>query len=175
MNEYIFRFSLLCSFFAQNFHQMSESKFHSFFSPWKAKNNERDSMAIFYQLNHEKGKSYTYDHYKHCGLSMPRADCNPRLENGRLQTGRLQTGHFETPRFPPSAQHWNNSRTSPANFEPGFRIHDQNLWNQENKFRHSTVVFCVNPAYVYQHGLKFVGSKIGQNFHSWNFLARLAS
>ena len=28
-----------------------------------------DSIAIFYELNHKKGKSYTYHHFKKCGLS----------------------------------------------------------------------------------------------------------
>ena len=28
-----------------------------------------DSIALFYKLNSEKGKSYTYSHYKDCGLS----------------------------------------------------------------------------------------------------------
>ena len=34
-----------------------------------AKEKVRDSVAIFYKLNHNKGKSYTYKHFKHSGLS----------------------------------------------------------------------------------------------------------
>ena len=31
----------------------------------------RNSIAVFYKLNHKEGKKYTYDHFKNCG--MPRA------------------------------------------------------------------------------------------------------
>ena len=30
---------------------------------------KRDSIAMFYELNHNKGKKYTYEHFKKCGLS----------------------------------------------------------------------------------------------------------
>ena len=29
----------------------------------------RNFIAIFYELNHKEGKSYTYKHFKHSGLS----------------------------------------------------------------------------------------------------------
>ena len=29
-----------------------------------------DSIALFYELNHKKGKKYTYDHFKDCGPSQ---------------------------------------------------------------------------------------------------------
>ena len=31
--------------------------------------------------------------------SVPRGNCNHRLENGRLQMGHFKTGHFEMLRF----------------------------------------------------------------------------
>ena len=30
---------------------------------------KRDPIAMFYELNHNKGKKYTYEHFKNCGLS----------------------------------------------------------------------------------------------------------
>ena len=34
-----------------------------------AAKKKRDSIAIFYELNHNEGKKYTYKHFKDCGLS----------------------------------------------------------------------------------------------------------
>ena len=34
-----------------------------------AAKEKRDSIAMFYKLNHNKGKKYTYEHFKKCGLS----------------------------------------------------------------------------------------------------------
>ena len=34
-----------------------------------ANSKVRDSIAIFYKLNHKEGKKYTYDHFKSSGMS----------------------------------------------------------------------------------------------------------
>ena len=34
-----------------------------------AAKKKRDSIGIFYELNHKEGKKYTYDHFKDCGLT----------------------------------------------------------------------------------------------------------
>ena len=34
-----------------------------------AAKKKRDSIATFYELNHNKGRTYTYNHFKNCGLS----------------------------------------------------------------------------------------------------------
>ena len=34
-----------------------------------ATKKRRDSIGIFYELNHNEGKKYIYDHFKNCGLS----------------------------------------------------------------------------------------------------------
>ena len=47
----------------------------------------RDSIGLCYELNHNEGKKYTYDHFKNCGLSksaiyyiMARFDMAPILK-----------------------------------------------------------------------------------------------
>ena len=34
-----------------------------------ATKKRRNSIGLFYELNHNEGKKYTYDHFKNCGLS----------------------------------------------------------------------------------------------------------
>ena len=58
------RFLRICNFYAKKIRQMATCHF-----PTMTAKKTRDSIAIFHKLNHNKGKKYTYDHFKKCGLS----------------------------------------------------------------------------------------------------------
>ena len=53
-----------CNFFHKKF---AKAKLLDFANMMNSK--VRNSIAIFSKLNHKDGKKYTYDHFKHSGMS----------------------------------------------------------------------------------------------------------